>query len=277
MLCAFDGKLEDLVTECFLESPSWSADAILKQLQNRDCPCTIQAIYQELRKLRKLGVVSKKQSTFVVNLGWLGDLRKRVNQGYGLAIEQPALPVSGAREVFEFRNAEELLSLWSHLTLGILSTVKTPILTEWAPHLWYHLVQVSYESRFWKRFQALKAVNTVWVGGKTELDKSYADLIPKKLCEINFGVNPKWVQPNEHISVCVPYTMKVTFSPERVRILRNIFSNSFKKADRQSIAKEIGLLRNGPGKIRLRIENNEKKAVAIVRKFEGVEREFSKN
>ncbi|MCB0323919.1 MAG: hypothetical protein KDD69_10110 [Bdellovibrionales bacterium] len=277
MLLTPEPQLEERIVQLFAVHPSMSALQIQQRLQTPGgTRYTIQAVYQELRKLLRAGVVLKTGERYSIRLGWMVELLDLSQRMYANYFSDPAarelLPEQGRKRTFYFYDMQSLVRFTTHLGLLLYRHSVDRVIFEYAPHLWYHLAHGRSEEQFVHAVKFADCRYYAVVRGDTYLDRSYQQVFGDVQGELFFGRAPKGKEfGDDNLYVAGDYVVKVKLPP----LIRSAISALF-ETTRSGTALSIGAASevfHQRGKISLTISHNAKEAERLrrlLRRFCGV-------
>jgi hypothetical protein len=268
MLFSTTTKLEDLVVEALFNGPQQSAKAIHREVSRKNGPCSLQAIYQELRKLSRGGVVIHVDGRYSLRTGWiLGITSKidRMRQGY-LSSEGIRAELLEQRDKLRWRfpHLYGLVSFWSMLMFTLL-TEKDQRCFEWVPHIWFHLIETD-EHSFVSHLRDESLEYYLVSGGNTYVDRQYRRFLPKELGDLAWGHTIDNHMGGKHFTVFGEYLITVKLDPSLEEKISNTYHSIRRASDIRPA--ELTQLVHYPGAIQLQLEHSPRKSKRIQRKFE---------
>ncbi|MDC0358732.1 hypothetical protein OAO01_07950, partial [Oligoflexia bacterium] len=104
---------------------------------------TRQAIYKELAKLQKNGVIYKLGKTYGLSLPWITQLRQLVEQMQTNYVEHfpfaQLFPQDKSKSSWVFPNLLLMDDFWNQLLISLFNHCQGKIMFEWIPHAWYRI------------------------------------------------------------------------------------------------------------------------------------------
>ncbi len=186
-------KLEGFVVEALARRPFITASQIREGVVDTFGHCSVQAVYQELRKLEKAGIVGKTRDRYSLRLSWVLDVQEFADVTYDTYLSATPiwgfLPEGTDRVAWKIRSLQNLIPFWTQLLLVLIHESESREFFEWAPHAIFHLVHED-EKRFIRALKSWKTEYYLAVGGNTFLDKSYQDIVVGLPGDLSFGKSP---------------------------------------------------------------------------------------
>lgn len=229
MLRTNERKLEELVVETLAESPHLSAEGIRLHVERRHRVFTVQAIYQELRKLERNGVVVRKRGLYSLRLLWLVEMSDFVSGAYVKFLKSDALlnevPEEPGKKRWTFSNLRQLLDLWTELTFLLVPKVPVAerVLLEHVEHVWFHTANPVNEEQFARAMKRERVRYVLVSRGKTFLDTTYRESLSKFGGECAFGVTGFPGKPDTYLSVLGSYVIDVKLAPALAAAVRETY------------------------------------------------------
>lgn len=262
MLFGFARKLEENIVICLLNLPQLSARSIQNQINIRmKKRFSIQAVYQELRKLRNEGIVVKRKDIYSLRLGWLIAAGNQVNLGYRnyflkAAFQADLLPLEGKRKVFNFNSLVALLPFFANLATYLILQSRSKCYFEYIQHIWYHLVNPQDELQYISSVKQNNAKYYLISRSNTKLDKIYLKLMEGDKKTVVFGRDGLFKNGSKNISknIGVVSTMVLEFRmPKKIEELYHSFYQNNNNLDKALDAQRV---LNAKGKYSIVIYNN---------------------
>lgn len=180
MLHARIPKLEDMIVLALASHPSMTAQGLSDHIASRFRRFTIQAVYQELRKLQSQLVVTKVRERYMLRVAWvleMGHLADRMHNSY---LQQGALaallPGRGEKVRWQIHSISRLTTFWSQVNLALVAESRGHTLFEYLPHVWFHLAAGPDEHQFLRGLQLAGTPYRCVVGEESYLDRLYQRL-----------------------------------------------------------------------------------------------------
>lgn len=236
MLCAVASRLEERVALAFGEQFPCTAD----ELHRRVCSAagkryTLQAVYQELRKLMRQGVVSKSGRYYAPRFPWALELHEYCRKLMGGFTPQPgrAFPefADGERICWSFRTLSELVGVWSSVVHLLCAQTQAALLQEYVPHVWYHLVSAPLEEQFGALLKKRGMRYRLFVRGNTFLDRTYLPFSKPYAEAIHYGVRDLDPGGRKYYSIAGDYVISVRLAKHVADGIQKLFSEVRGPAD----------------------------------------------
>ena len=264
MLFAVSESLDDVIVHLLALRPGLSAEAILSSLPKKDAGWGIHAVYKQIRKLIKLGVVVKQGSFHYLRAHWVADyldIASGLEQNYLSHSSAFPLPESGQRLKWTFTDLARLNDFSSSILLHMCRASTDSRIFTWHPHSWFWLVQPLKEQRHWEQLQRQGAHRYIVVGGSTALDRWISQQWGKGVtCKLG-GLVPG-LSEGRYVMVASPYILWIWLDPASEQAIELMFKRS-KGGGQVDAASFMAAFRSKSGKKRLVIENNEKRCKTI--------------
>lgn len=194
MLLDANPKLEDLVITALGCLGRTSVPRLQKELQRLHADCSLQAIYQELRKLQRNNVILKVGKEYGLRMQWVLRMLDLTNTMYSKSLLGTKLgdflPAPGHSISWRFSNLHQLVDFYTELGFQLLLLSKSKVCFEYTPHVWYHLAHTPRESAFLSAIAESRFQYFLIVKGNSFLDGLYAKLFRKTSGQLLFGANP---------------------------------------------------------------------------------------
>ena len=126
-------NLEDFIVKTLADKPSLTVAQINKELVRNAKKYTPQAIYKELRKLQKEGVLFKLGNQYTLRLPWVFDFVSLADKLSTTYTERPQLslilPEINKKEIWHFSDLLKMNDFWSHILLILIQQVSLKFLS----------------------------------------------------------------------------------------------------------------------------------------------------
>lgn len=237
MLCAADKKLEELIIETLGEEPCLKADALRQRIATRARGFSIQAVYQELRKLERRGVVVRKRGLYTLRLLWLVELSNFANSSYASFLRSGALlnevPEERGKKRWTFSNLRQLLDLWTELTFSLVAKValEDRTLFEHVEHVWFHTANPVNEAQFVRAMKRERVKYVLVCRGRTYLDTTYRETVEKLGGRCSFGAGSFPGSAEAYLSLLGNYLIEVKLSTALAAKVRDFYRGTKRAED----------------------------------------------
>jgi hypothetical protein len=249
MLYSGHRELEDKIVEMLAEE-RLTVKTICSQV-SAEHAVTLRAVYKAVNKLTLAGVVLKAGKRVMLNHEWA----ERVAGKLGV----PSVPLiePGERVTHTFASLDNLDAFWKSTVLPLEKTTQAKEIFFYNPHDFWALLPSRRESEaaYYKHFGP-EQQGFFTIGGESAADLAFKRLYQTDYLQINLGniASIKWT---DHVTVLGPYIILTRLSKSVSDRIDTLYSTG--KSPEELLP---GLLRicARPGKLRLSIENNAKKA-----------------
>lgn len=269
MLCTDKAKLDELLLALLTKRPLQTVEELSAELARQPRHYKTSSVYQELRKLVALGVVSRFGRRYSLRMGWVLNLIETAESMYRSHVAPesllPLLPQPGTSRRWTFTSLPKLVQFWTNLLLLLLEQDEAHGLIEEVPHAWFHIVDEKTEQQFLRALLATGSSYHLLVHGETAIDKSYSQIWNRAFGEISFGHSVISRDERSYWSVAGPYLIHVRLNASFANRIRTSFEAAGKGANASSIMLPFLL---EPTHIALKIENNRSKADQHYRAFD---------
>ena len=194
-----------------------TAQDLSDQIASKFRRFTIQAIYQELRKLQSQLVVTKVRERYMLRVAWvleMGHLTDRMHSSY---LQQGALsallPAQGEKVRWQIHSISRLTTFWSQINLALVAESRGQTLFEYLPHVWFHLAAGADENQFLRGLQLAGTPYRCVVRGESFLDKLYHRVGNDHGAMVRFGHCPFRVECDRYRGSIGEFLVTVTLNP----------------------------------------------------------------
>jgi hypothetical protein len=230
MILGATQRIEDIIVRFLLRRLSASAQEILAEVTASGTKCSLQAIYHDLRKLMRDGVIIKLKDRYVVRLAWLFSAQLLLNSAlsnFVKAREQGLLLNDiGTRSVMRTGSLRELRQFWSGITMGLLINGSENDYLEWSPHAWFILSKDSTESQILDAHRELNLPYHMVIGHDTPLSRRYAEMRRNVPGVVRFAEKSPPELAGKYISIFSSFVITITLPAELVKALDSLFEPS---------------------------------------------------
>jgi|GEM_PF-1792807 len=230
MLVGIDPLLGDLIVTLIAASGPQDVPQLKAGLAKIGKRYTIQAIYYELRKLIRQGVLVKEQTRFSIRIAWaleLATLSERIHQtgvtgGAGTQI----IPKPGEKRSWRFSNLLRLDDFWVECMQRVFDISGADVLYNWAPRPWFYFAQARKLEQFYRSLIRRNRRVGLVLGGNDPLDRLYSSRMTTKVFTIRHDASffPKLTR--QHIQVVGDYILKVTIAQRSMGEIHDLFSTT---------------------------------------------------
>ena len=219
-------KLEGFIVQALARLPFITANEIQESVIGTYGHCSVQAVYQELRKLEKAGIVGKTRDRYSLRLSWVLDVQEFADVTYDTYLSATPiwgfLPEGTNRVSWKIRSLQGLIPFWTQLLLVLIHESESREFFEWAPHAIFHLVHED-EKRFIRALKSWKTEYYLAVGGNTFLDKSYQEIVVGLPGDLSFGKSPFPDSHKVYYSLIGEYLITVKLPPTLESSIHTLF------------------------------------------------------
>lgn len=191
---------------------------------------TVQAIYYELRKLIRHGVLVKQKSNFAIRVAWaleLATLNDRIRDTcFSASAGAALLPGKNCKVTWHFSNLLRLDDFWVECMQRAFDDSEGKVLYNWAPRPWFYFGQAKKLDQFYRSIARKKCRIGLVLGGDDPLDRAFSARMSRSLYTIRH--DPQFLPDmgRQHLQVIGEYVFKVTISARTMRELDLIFSKT---------------------------------------------------
>jgi hypothetical protein len=270
MLLQSGEKLEEHIVQALARKPAVTASWLHRSICERYQPYTLQAVYQELRKLQRAGVVVKAKDEYSLRLAWvleMLELTDAMYEGYmnGESMRE-VLPGEGKQKTWRFHDLHSLSSFYAQLGLFLLQRSKAPLLLEHVPHVWYHFAHSTSETQFVHALHLSRCNYYFIVRNDTYLDRTYRRYFAGTAGEMSFGKTPfSGKMADAYFMVIDDVQIKLTFDAVLQKRIGELFQDTRSAKDIE--VGRINDIFHARARITLTLEHNAAKAAKLRRRF----------
>jgi hypothetical protein len=269
MLLQIHERLEERLIRILAGVPCARVSWIQKSLSAKFRPYTFQAIYKELSKLQKAGIVVKAGEEYRLKLSWISDLTRLVNQMHDTHLAASSLAARLSQDKskikWNFSNLLKMDDYWGHLVLDLFRNSGANAMYEWLPHPWFELIHREKEDRFRKVLRRSKKRIYMIVGGSSYLDRICRRYWPAELYEYSFTESPFENKRSEYIDVIGEYILTIKLTRNFSQRIDDFYQQI--SCAKEVQASEILDLFTAKTSIQMILERNKRKASLFKKKF----------
>lgn len=262
-------KLGEHIIRLLGEHPKSSVEDMRASLRAKGIIVTIQAIYKELRILRKSGIIVKTGKHYRLAFAWilhLADFAERLRTTYLRDAENTSLlPPAGKKNVWRFQSLLQLNEFWSHILLLLVERSSQKKLLGWNPHPWFHLVQTKQEERYITSLKLTRGTLYLILGGKTFLDRWAEHFFDKSVVRYSFGKSTFHPLRSLYINVIDEYVLTVKLDKNTTVAIDEFYEEVNKHEDLDSAV--IMDIFHSNARATLQLEHSPLKARKLRKKF----------
>lgn len=270
MLKAAREKLEDVIVSILSHHAAIAADDLFSELKRRKLTYTLQALYKELRKLQKLGVVVKGRGLYSLRLAWILSLTDLADRAYAAYIDAPLphelLPESEKRFRWTFTNPVRADDFYMQILTKILMRPEVKAAWTVLEHPWFLFVSAHMEQKHQEILKQQRKRHFMVVENDTPLDRAQMHIYD--------GI---WARGSvtDELNICTTYSIvsavgEYVLSEKLPVAARKGFSRIY--SETRSIKnlnfKTISALCNTPGTSSVVLERNPEKSRQLIKKME---------
>ena len=270
MLLVPNPSLENLLVECLSFQPSASATWLHAQLQRRSDGYSIQAVYKELRKLQRQGVVIKRNGEYSLHLVWILNLLSLTDRMFDTQTSPEALaavlPEDGEKKSYTFTRLTHVDDFWMHALIVMLQNSGEKLLYQWIPHPWFHLINSHKSLPLHQAFAAGGFTVKCIIGGDTYLDRYSKKITTPDVYDFYYAEGPFRDQSLVYYSVTDSHLITIKLDKKTDERVERIYKNTT-SAKAYDGAHIVSIL-STPGRISVNIETRTPKAKKVWNKFQ---------
>ena len=269
MLLGEETRQDDLIVRLLAENPGLTLEALHKSVKENGCRRSIKALYKELARLRRTGVVLRHDRKYSLQLSWVFEI-------YGFACDltqtylrgnyfNTLLPEPGARIEWKFRNLSSLDVFWTQLVISLVKNSKESEIFEWLPHPWFILQSGAPEIRLQKAIQRLSRKACILIGSDHYLDRLAEKVFDPKVYDYHFATDFVPEQKSTYLDVVDDWVLTVKLPAALEKALDELYQKVGSSRELK-IADVVRVLQQ-PANIRVVLENNAYRATRLKRQF----------
>jgi len=269
MLLQTQENLEELIVKVLAHAPSMSADKIRQAIAKDFRRYSAQAIFKELHKLQRVGVVVRVKRDYSLSMAWALDF---VNLGDVIYDQYVAktplgtiLPDMVKRKSWKCSDFCRVSNFWLHTKSALFEHTRQRLMYEWEPHPWVHLIHHEKQLALYRVFKRGGWHISKIVGGGSYLDRLYAPAWPKDVITHSFAPGPFYELTNTYLNVIGDYVFTIAIEPKHNRELEELYA-SMSSAKQIKVEKITDLLYR-KAKFSVKLEENSKRAEQLRRQF----------
>jgi hypothetical protein len=269
MLFSLHENLDDRLVRLIALKPGIAAIELAQHISGPKKQ-NIHAVYKQLRKLVRIGVVVKQSKKHFLRAHWINNFRdfeSRVSRTYGHGLcNTDLLPSVGKEYRLSFSNMYLLNDYSSNLLLAMCQVCDSDTSYAWHPHSWFWLLQPDKEDSHWRQMISEGVSRTLIVGGDTPLDRHIARLWSKQ--KVVYRLDPqsdKWSR-DTYIVTAHPFILKLKIDKDSVHYIDQLFASSAKDGRVNAQLFNRAFNSKWPS-LRLSLENNSRRCQQIEKYF----------
>ncbi len=254
MLLGTRKTLYDHIIELLLakEADVAGISAYLGSLQVK---ATIQGVYKALRELITEDIVVKQKKMYSVSSVWREKTSALFQEKYRFSLSP------GEDVVFSFNKIAHLDAFWKHTLNDIQKEIgQYPTFAFLPHHFWYYAdgrteSEIEYEENFTKNKIHYFSI----LGGETELDKKMKLRLQNEFHQVDLNHKANFSR-RDHISLMKDYIITTKISKRLAEEIDKLYETEKEEA---VLITKLNHLFKRPGTIKIIVENNSKKALAL--------------
>lgn len=265
MLLPNQHLLKTQIIDLFRKTPHLSATEIHRQLQT---PCSLQAVYKELRSLMAENILQKVKTTYVLNAQWAIHL-----QAYAHALTQSCfsddagipLLIRKKRQSWKFSNIFEMDDFWGHIFLYLARQCKKKHILTWNPYLFFVLFKNKNEQQFLNSLRLAGKQFTVIVGPDHFLNRWASKDYDKYKVLYRFTSDIFMNEMDTYYSIFDEHVITMRLAPETFQKLHDLYNNT--ESFKDFAMSDFSMFFTQQGHCTLTVEHSHEKANRLRRKF----------
>lgn len=263
MLLELHPSLEEKLVTVLAKHP----ESTVKQLLARVPSYTSQALYKELTKLCREGVVFKEGKKFSLNWTWINSLLRfgEETRASYLRSSTALVPAASKRLEHHFSSLLAADDFWAHAVVSLFAHTKAPCMFEWMPHPWFELIHKEKEDLFRATLRSQGRKIYMILGNDTYLDRICSKLWETPVYEYSFAKSPFEALQSEYFDVIGDCILRLKLDKTYAKELQAYYRRTSSK-DQVNASELVGLLSRKTN-VRIVIERNQLKAKRLQKKF----------
>jgi hypothetical protein len=249
MLYSGDRELDDKIVELLAEG-RLTIKSICAQV-SPEHPVTLRAVYKVVNKLTSAGVVLKVGKRVMLNQEWTAGVAGK------LGVPSVPLIAPGERIVHIFTSLDNLDTFWKSMVLPLEKTIHAKEIFFYNPHDFWALLpsRRASEDAYYTHFGS-EQQGFFTIGGESAADLAFKRQYQTDYLQINLG-NISSIKRTDHVTVLGSYVILTRLSKSVSDQIDALYSSG--KSSEELMPALLSICAK-PGKLRLSIENNPKKA-----------------
>jgi hypothetical protein len=269
LLLADTSRLDDLLVTLLGTHGPKSANWLLSMVQKRFRICSIQGVYQELRKLQTSGIVVKVGKEYHLSITWSAKLlhfSDSVGERFiSRASTNILLPSAGSSYRWQFSSLLRADDLWVQAYQMMFIETGAEKVFSYIHEPWYYFAQPKKVAEYY-RFVTHNRKRLYYVFQSDNfLTREYLGTVPKGILEHSFAKLTLPFPRAVSLSTIGPYLFTLSLDAVTLRKIASIFESVKRRADIDLAA--IAELLQAPARITVTIHHNAKKAARVQRIF----------
>lgn len=270
MLLQHQENLEELLVRWLAQRPAVSANWLHEQTRRLARSYTIQAVYKELRKLQRVGVVVKVGERYSLRLTWVDSLARwagDMQRTYDATPLMGAPLVEGQRKAqWTFTDLGRMDDFILQLIVALLRQSSERVLFEWVPHPWFELIHHRDDVQLAQYLRNKNSRIFLIVGGRSYLDRSLAGQLPKDVYSCSLAVSEFEAERRVHYLLIGDYLVTVQLDKHSAARIDELFKSVSAASDLR-VSRVLSVF-NQRARCRVTLERKPTTLVRMRRKFE---------
>lgn len=252
MLYSKEGTVDDRIVELTLSTP-----ASIKSLHEtiaREQSLTLRAVYKAVNKLIDSGVLLKVGKQVMVDQEWA----KRAADTIGTA-SGPLLS-AGERAAYTFTSVEHLDAFWKTVILPLERSSKVLESFFYNPHNFWAYLPARKESEdvYYRHFNE-RRYGFFTIGGESEADKEFKRTYQREFFQVDLR-NIALFRRTDHVTVLGSFIITVRLGKKLAERIDSLYASD---QTTENLLREVIVLCQKPGKMRMIVEHNAPKAIKM--------------
>ena len=222
-------NLEDLIVKTLAQAGILSASDMLVKISKMKRTFSIQAIYKELRKLQKGGVVLKLKQSYALRLPWIVEftsLAKTMSESCTSVVSINKILSDSRKHTWHFDNLLKLNDFWSHILLALVKRSKNKILFGWNPYTWFHLAQIEQEEQYMRSLKIAGAKLYLIIGDDSYLNHWAEKFLDKKIVTYSFGKSTFHKDKSFYLNLVDDYILTVKLGEKTNKAIEDLYART---------------------------------------------------
>lgn len=230
MLVGISPLLGDVIVTLIATNGPLDVSQLQRALAKLGKLYSVQAIYYELRKLLRQGVLVKDRKRFSIRIAWALELATLSERIHSTCVAEPArgqiIPELGEERAWKFSNLLRLDDFWVECMQRIFEISGANVLYNWAPRPWFYFAQAKKLDQFYRSLMRKKRRIALVLGGSSPLDVLFSSRMSHEIFNIRHDSQffPKFTR--NHIQVVGDYVLRVRISQGTMNEIHSLFDNT---------------------------------------------------
>ncbi len=265
-------SIKSRLIQIFRTSPVLSAQALHERLRKGGKPCTLQAVYKELRALGADGIVQKIGGAYAINGTWALQFQAFATGLAKTCFNQssiiPVLAI-GEAQSWKFSSLLDLNDFWAHMVMHLARQSEDRTIYAWNPHLWFYFFQAEKEERFAKSLRLMGTTFCMLIGGKSFLNLWAEQFLkPNRNIRYAWGPGPFRDQMHTNYNIIGDHIITVRLSAKTFQTMDQLYRTTT-KFENLDLARLAQLL-SKEGHCTIKLEHNPLKAARLRQKLQNL-------